>query len=172
METAKLANVHRRAPLIVTKRTRSRRQSMLNHRNDPIRQNSLQLLRAPPLRRQPGFHMFGLYIDDAPVMPRRRDVRRRHILRWPGCSSASLRIPASLAVRPLHPCSGVRRHAAHPALARHGESEARLRLAFRDLGPRRPRLRSHILWQVPEARGETDNLHASGVIYGRNAWNR
>jgi len=36
-----------------------------------------------------------------------------------GRSSASLRNPAPLAVRPLHPCSGVRRHAAHPALARH-----------------------------------------------------
>jgi len=36
------------------------------------------------------------------------------LLRWPGRSSAALRYPAPLAVRPLHPCSGVRRHAAHP----------------------------------------------------------
>jgi hypothetical protein len=42
----------------------------------------------------------------------------RSILRWPGCSAVSLRCPAPLSVRPLHPFRGVRRHAAHPALAR------------------------------------------------------
>ena len=41
----------------------------------------------------------------------------------------TLRHPSFAAVRPIHPCIGVRRHAAHPALARHGEADSRSRRA-------------------------------------------
>src|SRR5258708_4185075 len=45
--------------------------------------------------------------------------------------AADAPLSCSAAGRPGHPCPCVRRHAAHPAFARHGDPEARLRVASR-----------------------------------------
>src|SRR6267142_2140821 len=75
-----------------------RRLRVLNYRNSSIRQNSLKLLRAPALRRQPRLRVFGFQVDDTPVMPRRRHVRRRLI--GNGREAADVRL---LRVRPMRP---------------------------------------------------------------------
>jgi hypothetical protein len=60
--------------------------------------------------------------------------RTSNIASGPCRSAADAPLSCFAADRPPHPSSGIRRHAAHPALARHGELGARAQLAFRDLG--------------------------------------
>jgi hypothetical protein len=60
----------------------------------------------------------------------------------------TLRYPCFAAVRPVHPCTGVRRHAAHPCpRPAIGESGARAELAFRNLIRGLFRFRCRVLQQ-------------------------